>query len=54
MTATYIRLITLTNVIFIKTPDIEKPLSIVYKADYLSVIFATASHTKYLHHIKPQ
>ena len=53
MTVTYIRLITSNNAVFVTTPDIEKPLSIVYKADYLSVIFATASHTKFLHHYKP-
>ena len=47
MTVTYIRLVTSNNVIFITTPDIEKSLSIVYKADYLSVILATASHTKF-------
>ena len=53
MTVTYIRLVTSNNVIFITTPDIKKSLSIVYKADYLSVILATASHTKFLHHYKP-
>ena len=53
MTVTYIRLVTSNNVIFTTTPDIEKSLSIVYKADYLSVILATASHTKFLHHYKP-
>ena len=42
MTVTYIRLVTSNNVIFITTPDIKKSLSIVYKADYLSVILATA------------
>ena len=47
-----IRLVTSNNVIFTTTPDIEKSLSIVYKADYLSVILATASHTKFLRHTK--
>ena len=45
MTVIYIRLVTSNNVIFTTTPDIKKPLSIVYKADYFSVILATASHT---------